>query len=235
MLGAAILGDLRITKTSAEQASDQRERQHDRQDEPDPVTHGSPLPARGLPVAVARYQEPALQRGVLLRVCSHHRPVRRAVARGLAAGETGYIRHGTVRTGAAARPRPAARACHRPASPLSAPLLRSRHRLRCRPRCHDRPSDRSAQPGLTLPPVSAGTSQALAWLRSGPDWGQPPLASHAERSQPPGKTGAPRRSAARPGARNQSRSSRSIRPTRSKTLAAVRLSADNDLGKQASR
>ena len=35
-----------------------------------------------------------------------------------------------------------------------------------------------------------------------------------------------------PGARNQSRSSRSIRPTRSKTLAAVRLSVDNDLGKQ---
>ena len=40
---------------------------------------------------------------------------------------------------------------------------------------------------------------------------------------------------ASPGARNLSHSSRSIRPTRSKTLAAVRLSADNDLGKHAAR
>jgi len=101
---------------------------------------------------LARQQEPALQRGVLLRVGRHRRPGGAGDACGLAqwGGQRRTAR--SVRGTAAwplwpreQRPPPAS---HRPASLLPGTAARSRLRLRCRVQCHDRPSDRSAQPGL---------------------------------------------------------------------------------------
>jgi hypothetical protein len=148
------------------------------------------------------------------------------MARGLVRAETGYVR--TARPYEQRRPvtvRP-------PGIVISGTAVRSRHRLRCRldamtgpgpigsarpnpPSCQRR-SPPSARPAHT--PVRTGASRLPA--------------CHAERSQLPGKTGSARCSCA---ARCSSPVSfiRSIRLTRSKTLAAVRLSADNDLGKHA--
>ena len=178
------------------------------------------------PDTAARYREPALQRRVYCAPAAIGRPERPATARGLVRGETGYVR--TARPYGHRRPVAVRPRWHRR---HPAPRPRSRHRLRCRldaatgpgPIGSARPNPPSCQ--RRSPP---GARPAHAPVRTGASR----LPGHAERSQLPGKTGSARCCCA---ARCSSPVSfiRSIRPTRSKTLAAVRLSADNDLGKHA--
>ena len=123
-------GDSANHEDQHKQARDQRERQHDRQDEPDPVTHGSPLPARGLLLPGPGNRNLPCSEGYYCAPAATAVPMRRAMPAGSSARRRATSgRH--VGTGTAAWPLLATRP-RRPASSLPAPLPRSHHRLRCR-------------------------------------------------------------------------------------------------------